>query len=100
MNEIEKKQPMGLRPIKLSMSIWSLRSMCFNSATELIAARCDANHEPQNMVSEIFALTDVLYAEYAQRYEYKEDGTLTGTICQDECGQPEEWYEQRVRCQC
>lgn len=42
--------------------------MCLNNATSLIAAKTDAENEPQNMVQQIFDLTDELYAEYNQRY--------------------------------
>ena len=42
--------------------------MCLNNATALIAAKTDAENEPQNMVQQIFDLTDELYAEYNQRY--------------------------------
>jgi len=42
--------------------------MCLNNATELIAAEIDGESKPQNMVKQIFDLTDELYAEYNQRY--------------------------------
>tara|TARA_R110001606_G_scaffold387203_2_gene551693 strand:+ start:2760 stop:3203 length:444 start_codon:yes stop_codon:yes gene_type:complete len=42
--------------------------MCLNNATSLIAAQTDAENQPQNMVQQIFDLTDELYAEYNQRY--------------------------------
>jgi hypothetical protein len=42
--------------------------MCLNNATELIAAQCDKDNQPQNMVAKIFDLTDELYAEYNNRY--------------------------------
>ena len=43
--------------------------MCMNNATALIAAQTDAEHHPQNMVQQIFDLTDELYAEYQKRYD-------------------------------
>ena len=42
--------------------------MCLNNATELIAAQCDKENQPQDMVAKIFDLTDELYAEYRSRY--------------------------------
>ena len=42
--------------------------MCLNNATELIAAQCDKDNQPQGMVAKIFDLTDELYAEYNNRY--------------------------------
>jgi hypothetical protein len=42
--------------------------MCLNNATELIAAQCDKESKPQNLVTAFFDLTDDLYAEYNSRY--------------------------------
>lgn len=42
--------------------------MCLNNATELMAAQCDSENQPQDLVTKIFDLTDTLYAEYNLRY--------------------------------
>ena len=42
--------------------------MCLNNATELMAAQCDSENPPQDLVTKIFDLTDTLYAEYNLRY--------------------------------
>ena len=42
--------------------------MCLNNATALMAAQVSPEAQPQNLVRQIFDLTDELYAEYNNRY--------------------------------